>query len=173
VRYAERLHFDFDLETLAAFMEAVKAGALATLSPRRILNEVLIALDEPAPARVVEEFFERGLFFQLPIVSEDNVEFVCSALSRLEVNRAAISADEFKQAGRLILLAGLLQDGREDIALAAHEGGKVIAAARRVQRQECKAKSQAGVAEVFAQYCVHPTVEARVLLEESLQGGEE
>lgn len=171
VRYAERLHFDFDLETLAAFMEAVKAGALATLSPRRILNEVLVALDEPSPARVVEEFFERGLFFQLPIISEKNEEFVRGALSRLEINRAAFSPEVFRQAGRFILIAGLLYDGREDIALAAHEGSKVISAARRVLKQECRANAQSGVAEVLAQYCVHPTVEARVLLEERLQGG--
>lgn len=173
VRYAERLHFDFDLETLAAFMEAVKSGALSTLSPRRLLNEVLVALDEPAPSRVLEEFLERGLFFQLPIVSERNEEFVCGALSRLEVNRASFSADDFKQAGRLIILAGLLHDGREDIALAAHEGGKVISAARRVLGQECKAKGHSGLAELLAFYCVHGTVEARILLEEMLQGGEE
>lgn len=171
VRYAERLHFHFDLETLAAFMEAVKSGGLATLSPRRILNEVLVSLDEPAPARVVEEFFERGLFFQLPIVSENNEEFVVGALRRLEVNRAAVSPVEFREAGRFIILAGLLYDGREDIALAAHEGGKAITIARRVLRQESSAKVHSGVAEALAQYCVHPTVEARVLLEEIVQGG--
>jgi tRNA nucleotidyltransferase/poly(A) polymerase len=171
VRYVERLQFHFDLETLAAFMEAVKSGALATLSPRRILNEVLVSFDEPAPARVVEEFFERGLFFHLPLVSENNEELVVSALRRLEINRALVSIDDFRAAGRVIVLAGLLFDGREDLALATHEGGKAIALARRVLRQEVSLRSAPSVSEALANYCLHATVDARVVLEELMQRG--
>jgi tRNA nucleotidyltransferase/poly(A) polymerase len=169
VRYTERLSFHFDMETLAAFVESVKSGALATLSPRRVLNEVLVALDEPSPSRVVEEFFERGLFYHLPIISEDNEDLVLAALRRLEINRGLVTPSEFRNAGRLIVLAGLLYDGREDVALATHEGGKIIARARRILAQERSDRASISLIEALGEFCLHSNVEARVLLEEAIQ----
>jgi tRNA nucleotidyltransferase/poly(A) polymerase len=170
VRYTERLSFHFDMETLAAFVEAVKSGVLASLSPRRVLNEVLVALDEPSPTRVVEEFFERGLFHHLPIVSEGNEELVLAALQRLEINRGVVTSAEFRDVGRLIVLAGLLSDGREDIALATHEGGKTIARVRRILNQERSDRASISLVEALTEYCLYSNVEARVLVEEALQG---
>jgi hypothetical protein len=104
-------------------------------------------------------------------VSENNEELVVSALRRLEINRALVSIDDFRAAGRVIVLAGLLFDGREDLALATHEGGKAIALARRVLRQEVSLRSAPSVSEALANYCLHATVDARVVLEELMQRG--
>lgn len=130
VRYEVRLSFNFDRATLAGFYEAVRGGALATLSPRRVWNEVVTALGEESPAEVIQEFVERGLFSHLPIVDEERGEDVVDALSAIVPHRALVTAQEFLEAGKLIILAFLLQDGREDIAQATSEGARMIRRAK-------------------------------------------
>ncbi len=130
VRYVVRLSFNFDRATLAGFYEAVRGGALATLSPRRIWNEVVTALGEESPAEVIQEFVERGLFTHLPIVEEVQGDDVVEALQAIVAHRSAVTPDEFVEAGKLIVLAFLLQSGREDIAQATSEGARMMKRAR-------------------------------------------
>lgn len=132
VRYVVRLSFNFDRATLAGFYEAVRGGALATLSPRRVWNEVVTALGEESPAEVVQEFVERGLFSHLPIVDEESGEDVVDALQAIVAHRGLVTTQEFLEAGKIIILAFLLQEGRDDIAQATSEGTRMIRRARAV-----------------------------------------
>jgi tRNA nucleotidyltransferase (CCA-adding enzyme) len=130
VRYAVRLSFNFDRATLAGFYEAVRGGALATLSPRRVWNEVVTALDENAPAEVIQEFLERGLFSHFPIVDAVQGDDVVEALFAISVHRTLVSSSEFREAAKLIMLAFLVQSGQEEIAQATSEGTKMIKRAK-------------------------------------------
>lgn len=130
VRYVVRLSFNFDRATLSGFYEAVRGGALATLSPRRVWNEVVTAIGEESPAEVIQEFVERGLFTHLPIIEEVQGEDVVEALQAIVAYRANVTPDEFVEAGKLIILAFLLQSGREDIAQATSEGARMMKRAR-------------------------------------------
>lgn len=132
VRYAVRLSFHFDKSTLSGFYDAVRSGALATLTPRRIWNEVVCALDESKPSEVLQEFVERGLLTHLTIVPPDQEDAVIAALERIEKQRSLVSPEQFKDAGKLIVLAGMLVGGREDVAQATGEGGKKLKVAARV-----------------------------------------
>lgn len=126
VRYAVRLSFHFDKETLSGFYEAVKGGALATLSPRRIWNEFVCAFDEEAPGEVIQEFVERGLCSHLPIVDPLNPEPVIDALDIITGHREIVSGDEYRDAAKMILLGALMTSGHEAVAQATSEGGKVL-----------------------------------------------
>ena len=130
VRYVVRLSFHFDRATLAGFYEAVRGGALATLSPRRVWNEVVTALGEESPAEVIQEFVERGLFSHLPIIDEERGEDVVEALHAIVPYRSLVTAHEFLEAGKVIILAFLLQEGREDIAQATSEGARMVRRAK-------------------------------------------
>ncbi len=130
VRYVVRLSFNFDRATLSGFYEAVRGGALATLSPRRVWNEVVTAIGDESPAEVIQEFVERGLFTHLPIIEEVQGEDVVEALQAIVAYRADVTPDEFVEAGKLIILAFLLQSGREDIAQATSEGARMMRRAR-------------------------------------------
>lgn len=132
VRYAVRLSFHFDKGTLSGFYDAVRSGALATLTPRRIWNEVVSALDEAKPSEVLQEFVERGLLTHLTIVPAEQEDAVIAALERIEKQRGLVSAEQFKEAGKLVVLAGMLVAGREDVAQATGEGGKKLKIAARV-----------------------------------------
>jgi hypothetical protein len=81
-----------------------------------------------------------------------------------------VTNPEFRDVGRLIILAGLLRDGRDDVALATHEGGKTIARVRRILKQERSDRASISLTEALSEYCLHSNVEARVLVEETLQG---
>jgi tRNA nucleotidyltransferase/poly(A) polymerase len=130
VRYVVRLSFNFDRATLAGFYEAVRGGALATLSPRRVWNEVVTALGEGSPAEVLQEFVERGLFSHLPIIEEERGEDVVDAIHAIVPYRAAVTTAEFLEAGKIMILAFLLQEGREDIAQATSEGTRMLRRAK-------------------------------------------
>lgn len=169
VRYLVRLSFHFDMATLAGFVEAVKSGALATLSPRRVWNEVLVAFDEHAPCEVLQEFKERGLFGQLPIISVDDPSWVFEALENLEVVRDVVGIEIYREAGKILLIAGLLRDGREDIVRAIHEGNKVIHRARTVLEAGRASQELRLIPDVAAAYCIHASSELRELLEACLR----
>ncbi len=132
VRYAVRLGFHFDKETLSGFYDAVRCGAVATLTPRRVWNEVVSALDEPTPSEVLQEFIERGLLSHLEVIPADQEDVVIAALARIEKRRALVTSDQFREAAKLLVLAGMLLGGREDVAQATSEGGKKLKAASRV-----------------------------------------
>lgn len=155
VRYAVRLSFHFDRETLSGFYEAVKSGALATLSPRRVWNEVVCALDEDSPAEVVQEFFGRGLFSHLPIVDGGSIDEVVEALARIAPRRADVFAEDYRKAGKLIILALLLRSGREDIALATSEGGRMIKRARDALAGSCSERGTWLHADSLAAFGLH------------------
>lgn len=130
VRYLVRLSFNFDRQTFAGFYEAVRGGALGTLSPRRVWNEVVTALGEESPAEVLQEFVERGLFSHLPIIESVQAEDVVDALSVITLHRGLVSSDDFIEAGKIVVLAFLVTSGREDIAQATSEGSKMIKRAK-------------------------------------------
>lgn len=165
VRYIVRLSFHFDMETLAGFLEAVKSGALATLSPRRVWNEVLVALDEDAPSEVLQEFLQRGLFSHLPVISADDPAWLFEALMRLEVLRDRIGGEIFAQAAKVLLIAGLLRDGREDVARAVHEGNRILQRASAVLEAHQSPGALQTVPDVAAAYCIHCNEELRVMLQ--------
>ncbi len=169
VRYLVRLSFHFDMATLAGFVEAVKSGALSTLSSRRVWNEVLVALDEQRPAEVIQEFTQRGLFGHLPVVAANNPVWVLESLENLEVIRHVIGAEMFRQAGRVILVANLLREGREDVVRAVHEGNKIIQRAAAVLNAAAAPQELRMMPDVAAAYCVHGSEELRELLEACLR----
>ncbi len=171
VRYAVRLSFDFDLTTVGVMLEAVRGGALKTLSPRRVWNEVLAALDEEHPESVIEEFSARGLFSHLPLVSAERLDEVTQGLERLQQLRAELPPDVYTVAGKLILLAGLIQDNREDILGAVHEGNRVAKRARAVVQAVISGEPPTDIPELVAAYALSGREELRMALESSVEGG--
>jgi tRNA nucleotidyltransferase (CCA-adding enzyme) len=168
-RYLSRLSFHFDMTTLAGFVEAVKGGALTTLSPRRVWNEVLVALDEETPSEVIQEFTQRGLFGQLPVVSAGDPLWLLEALERLEAIRAHIGSEMFQQAGRVLLVANMLRDGREDVVRAVHESNKMIQRAGAVLLAVNSPEALRMIPDVAAAYCLHGGAELQRLLEACLR----
>jgi len=169
VRYLSRLSFHFDMATLAGFVEAVKGGALTTLSPRRVWNEVLVALDEDAPSEVIQEFTQRGLFGQLPVVSAADPQWLLEVLERLEAIRGHLGQEMFHQAGRVLLVASMLRDSREDIVRAVHESNKIIQRAGAVLQAARSADGLRLIPDVAAAYCVHGGTDLQRLLEACLR----
>lgn len=169
VRYIVRLAFHFDMATLAGFLEAVKSGALGTLSPRRVWNEVVVAFDEDSPAEIVQEFLQRGLFSAMPLVSRDDPAWVLEPLERLGQLRKAIGQEIFREAGKIVLIAGMLREGREDIARSVHEGNKVLHRASAVIEANKNISGLRTIPDLAAAYCVHCTPELQQLLSECLR----
>jgi tRNA nucleotidyltransferase/poly(A) polymerase len=170
VRYIVRLGFHFDMATLAGFLEAVKSGALATLSPRRVWNEVMVAFDEAAPCEIIQEFLQRGLFSALPIVSISDSAWLFEGLERLEQLRKVLGGEIFHEAGKILLIAGLLREGREDVARAVHEGNKVLQRASAVLEAGNAPGALRTVPDVAAAYCIHCSRELQELLQGCLRG---
>jgi tRNA nucleotidyltransferase/poly(A) polymerase len=170
VRYIVRLGFHFDMATLAGFVEAVKSGALATLSPRRVWNEVMVAFDEAAPCEIIQEFLQRGLFSALPIVSLADSAWLFEGLERLEQLRPMIGDEIFHEAGKILVIAGLLREGREDVARAVHEGNKVLQRAGAVLEADATPAALRTVPDVAAAYCIHCTRELQELLQGCVRG---
>jgi hypothetical protein len=170
VRYAVRLSFHFDKGTLSGFYDAVRCGVVATLTPRRIWNEVVVALEESSPSEVIQEFVERGLLSHLAIIPADQEECVVAALERIEKRRSLVSSAQFSEAAKLIVLAGMLQGGREDVAQATSEGGKKIKAAARV----VEAKTLPGVnpsdEEALALYGFHGSADFLRTIDRKVSG---
>ncbi len=171
VRYIVRLSFHFDMETLAGFLEAVKNRALSTLSPRRVWNEVLVANDEESPSEVLQEFLQRGLFSHLPVISAHDPAWLFESLQRLELLRAGLGREMFSEAAKVLLIAGLLRDGREDVARAVHEGNRILQRASTVLEADRKPGALRTIPDAAAAYCVHCTEELRSLLQACLSGG--
>ena len=173
VRYAVRLSFHFDMETLAAFVEAVNGGALATLSPRRVWNEVVTAFDEELASEVIQEFADRGLFSYLPILSADQTHDAVVALKRTEEMRAVLSNEVYALANKLVLIVALVRDGRDDIVLAIHEGGTMLQRARGVLAAAAGGEEPTGAADLVAAYALSGSAELQMALQAALQSGGE
>lgn len=154
VRYVVRLSFNFDRATFAGFYEAVRGGALATLSPRRVWNEVVTALGEDSPAEVLEEFVELGLFSHLPIIESVQSDDVIEALSIMTLQRSLVSAPHFIEAGKLVILAFLVEGGREDIAQATSEGARMVKRAKMVVSGGVAASGSSAPADLLAGYAL-------------------
>jgi tRNA nucleotidyltransferase (CCA-adding enzyme) len=170
VRYIVRLSFHFDMATLAGFLEAVKSGALGTLSPRRVWNEVLVALGEVAPCEVIQEFSQRGLFSALPVISPADPAWIFESLERLEQLRPVVGEAIFSEAGKVLLIAGLLREGREDIARAVHEGNRILQRAGTVLEADTAPEALKTIPDVAAAYSVHCTRELQELLQRCMKG---
>ena len=173
VRYAVRLSFHFDMETLAAFVDAVNGGALATLSPRRVWNEVLTAFDEELASEVIQEFADRGLFSYLPILSAEQTHDAVAALERTEEMRAVLSNDVYALANKLVLIVALVRDGRDDIVLAIHEGSTMLQRARGVLAAAAGGEEPTGAADLVAAYALSGSAELQMALQAALQSGGE
>ena len=173
VRYAVRLSFHFDMETLAAFVDAVNGGALATLSPRRVWNEVVTAFDEELASEVIQEFADRGLFSYLPILSADQTHDAVVALKRTEDMRAVLSNEVYALANKLVLIVALVRDGRDDIVLAIHEGGTMLQRARGVLAAAAGGEEPTGAADLVAAYALSGSAELQMALQAALQSGGE
>lgn len=173
VRYAVRLSFHFDMETLAAFVDAVNGGALATLSPRRVWNEVVTAFDEELASEVIQEFADRGLFSYLPILSAEQTHDAVVALKRTEEMRAVLSNEVYALANKLVLIVALVRDGRDDIVLAIHEGGTMLQRARGVLAAAAGGEEPTGAADLVAAYALSGSAELQMALQAALQSGGE
>ncbi len=169
IRYLVRLGFHFDMGTLAGFLEAVKSGALATLSPRRVWNEVVVAFDEESPTEIIQECVQRGLFSALPVVSSTDPAWALEALERLEQLRRILGREMFQDAGKVLLIAGLLREGREDIARALHEGNKVLQRAATVLNGATALGSIRTIPDVAAAYSIHCTRDLQEMLQACLR----
>jgi tRNA nucleotidyltransferase/poly(A) polymerase len=170
VRYIVRLSFHFDMQTLAGFLEAVKSGALATLSPRRVWNELVVALEEESPSEVVQEFLQRGLLSHLPLVSARDPQWLLEALQRLEVIRGTLGNGIFAEAAKVLLIAGLLREGREDVARAVQESNRILARASTVLEADRNQSALKTIPDAAAAYCVHCTEPLRILLQACVTG---
>jgi tRNA nucleotidyltransferase (CCA-adding enzyme) len=155
VRYAVRLSFHFDKETLSGFYEAVKGGALATLSPRRIWNEFVCALDEETPGEVIQEFVERGLCSHLAIVDPDNAERVIDALDIITGHRDVVSPDEYRHAAKIILLGALMTSGHEAVAQATSEGGRMLKRAAAIYTGTISGNEHLSKGDMLARFGIH------------------
>ena len=173
VRYAVRLSFHFDMETLAAFVDAVNGGALATLSPRRVWNEVVTAFDEELASEVIQEFADRGLFSYLPILSAEQAHDAVAALKRTEEMRAVLSNEVYALANKLVLIVALVRDGRDDIVLAIHEGSTMLQRARGVLAAAAGGEEPTGAADLVAAYALSGSAELQMALQAALQSGGE
>jgi hypothetical protein len=132
---------------------------------------VLTALDEERPAEVIEEFSARGLFSNLPVVSPERLDEVTQALARLEAVREELAGELFLVAAKLVVLAALVEDGREDIVAAIHEGNKVAKRARAVVSAVVAHEPPSDVPELVAAYALSGSDDMRMALESALQGG--
>lgn len=169
VRYLVRLSLHFDMPTLAGFVEAVRGGRLATLTPRRVWNEVLVALDENSVCEVLQEFTDRGLFSDLPIIVSDDATWLFESLERLEQLRSFIGCKAFFEAGKLLLLANLSRLDRHDVARAVHEGRRALRQADMVLKAQNVPANVVTVSEIAAAYCVHCTDVLRERLQQALR----
>jgi tRNA nucleotidyltransferase/poly(A) polymerase len=169
VRYVVRLGFHFDMATLAGFLEAVKSGALTTLSPRRVWNEVMTAFGEAAPCEVLQEFLQRGLFSTLPVISRDDSAWIFEALERLEQLRRSVGQPIFFEAGKVLLVAGLLREGREDVVHAVHEGNRILKRAGAVLEADKAPEGLKTIPDAAAAYSIHCTRELQELLKRCVQ----
>ena len=171
VRYAVRLGFDFDMATSAAFLHAVKNGALATLSSRRVWNEAITALDEERIPELLEEFSERGLFSALPVISPGRLPEVSAALKRLAEVRDELPPGVFPLAAKEVLLAGLVLDAREDIIASVHEGSKASKRVRAMLDGLQSGQAPTELSSLVAAYALSGSQQLRIALEAALQGG--
>ncbi len=169
VRYLVRLSLHFDMPTLASFVEAVRGGCLATLTPRRVWNEVLVALDESSVCEVLQEFTDRGLFSDLPIIVSDDTTWLFESLERLEQLRSFIGPNAFFEASKLLLLANLSRLERDDVARAVHEGRRALRQADMALKAQKFPADVVTVSEIAAAYCIHCTDVLRERLQQALR----
>ena len=98
-----------------------------------------------------------------------NPSWTLEALERLEQLRDVLGTEMFREAGKVLLIAGLLQDGREDVARAVHEGNKVLQRASAVIESDKAPGALRTIPDVAAAYCVHCTRELQELLQGCLR----
>ena len=89
VRFATRLHFAIEPHTRALIIDALASGMIEQITPIRMLHEIWLALEEPAPERVFGLLDELGVLAHiLPgfVWSADTAEHL-AALPTLNVSR--------------------------------------------------------------------------------------
>lgn len=165
IRYCVRLGFEFDNETEVAFRKAVKQGALATISPRRVWNEVVTCFDESSPRETITAFVERGLFSHFRVVSTQCMPRLAEALDRLMTFRSCVASDLFAEAGKLLVVALASESERAEIVKATQEKKTLLVRAQGVAEGRTQ---DADPTELLAAFGLYGTVELRDLLSDAL-----
>lgn len=175
VRYCTRLEFTCAQETQVQFDAAVAAGVVSAVSARRVWNEAVLAFDEPNVARLLEHFLQRGLFVQHGVVSLASRARLSEAVQRMEGVRTVVAPVDFKQAGRLVLLATLPEQERARIVAAVQERRALVKQVFLLQAdpQAVLAAHDRDVALLLAGYALAGSAELREALEERCRQGRE
>jgi tRNA nucleotidyltransferase/poly(A) polymerase len=165
VRYCVRLSFSFDNETQAAFRTAVDEGALATISPRRVWNEVVSCFDEAVPRETIAAFVERGLFSHFRVIAAEALPRLAEAIDRLMVFRSYVESDFFAEAGKLLVVAAASTTDRAEIVKATQEKKTLLARAEGVAEGRVE---YAELSQLLAAFGLHGTAELREALGDAL-----
>lgn len=158
VRYCVRLGFELDNETEVAFRKAVEQGALATISPRRVWNEVMTSFDESSPRKTLGAFVEHGLFSHFRVIAAESMPRLAEAIDRLVLFRAYVESDVFTEAAKLLLLAVASAVERAEIVKASQEKKNLLVRARRVVEGHTQ---YVDPPEILAAFGLHGTAELR------------
>ncbi len=121
LRYCVRLSFDFDEETALAFRRAIEGGALATISPRRVWNEVVTCFDEVSAGQTIAAFVQHGLFSHFRVVAPEALPQLGAGIDRLAQFRSLLGAEIFEEAAKLLVVALASDSERAEIVKATQE----------------------------------------------------
>jgi hypothetical protein len=173
VRYCTRLDFTCAQETEAQFQAAVTAGVVSAVSARRVWNEAVLAFDEPRVALLLEGFLQRGLFAQHGVVSAASRARLGEGVLRMEGVRTVVAPLDFKQAGRLLLLATLPDPERTRLVAAIQERRALVKQVLQLREsaQSVLVAHERDVALLLAAYALEGSARLREVLEECCQQG--
>ncbi len=158
VRYCVRLGFELDNETEVAFRNAVERGALATISPRRVWNEVMTSFDESSPRKTLAALVERGLFSHFQVIAAESMPRLAEAIDRIETFRAHVESDVFSEAAKLLVVAIASESERAEIVKATQEKKTLLVRAQGVAEGGAQ---YADPSELLAAFGLHGTAELR------------
>ncbi len=130
VRYCVRLAFELDAGTSNAFHEAVQSGTLATISPRRVWNEVVTSFDEAHPYETIRACVARGLFSHFAVVHSHSLPRLGEAIERLMTFRSHVEPEIFADAAKLVLVAIAPDDERASLVKSTQENKGILTRAQ-------------------------------------------
>jgi tRNA nucleotidyltransferase/poly(A) polymerase len=158
VRYCVRLSFELEAETSAAFRAAVEGGVLATISPRRVWNELMASFDENSPQETIRAFVERGLFSHFPVVSPESLPRLIEGVNRLMIFHPYVEPDLFADAAKQLVVA-LAPDGeRSRIVKAVQERRSLLTQAQSAtEARDCYSEPST----LLAAFGVHGSTDLR------------
>jgi hypothetical protein len=164
-RYCVRLSFELDNDTARAFRNAVEGGALATISPRRVWNEVLTCFDEASPRETLAAFVTRGLFSHFRVVATEALPRLVQGIDRLVTFRSYVGSDVFSEAAKLFVVGLASESDRAGIVKATQERKTLLARAMSVAEGRAQYED---LCELLAAFALHGTPELRESLRAAL-----